>query len=296
MRVSATGFLVTLFTLLLVSGLGPGGAKAQEPPIGVSLKMKGYFQKDDKFPVEITVRNRDDGMLLVNRGFVKDSYHLKIRVIDPEGRLLMPHAAETKPEPDPKPLPILFRDGRSIQAAECEPLSPNKVLSSKTADLRKFYHFALPGYYTAQVQIDTAVYKGLPCDLNDFRWQGVLRSETVRFFYEGETKVSFSRLRWPVSWKTEKRKEGSDVLSVQIYPPKGKTAKVFNRESLRLNGVGPYKLENRTEYLQAYFDEQEAFRSLGAVDPDKRYPVQLTGRFVNGTLFGGARLITVTSP
>lgn len=271
-------------------------AAAQKPPIKIELKMKNYFQGEEKIGAAIALVNVEGERLMVNKGLEKGKLYLKMQIIDPEGRLLLPKVAEVKPGPDPQPLPIVFHDGRRIQAVECEPLKANRVVTSKAGDLRDHYHLSLPGYYTAQVQIDAAVYKGLPCDLNDFRWQGVLRSETVRFFYEGETKVSFSRLRWPISWKTEKRKEEGDVLSVQIYPPKGKTAKVFNQESLRLNGIRPYKVEDRTEYLHAYFDEQEAFRSLEEADAGKRYPARLTGQFINGTLFGGARLVTVTSP
>jgi hypothetical protein len=288
--------LLVLPIILALFGMLPSAASGQLPPIEVTLTMSSYVPYGQAIGAKVTVRNEQGQSLLVNRGFMSGVSYLKLMIIDPAGRLIIPHSEEvTKPEPDPQPLPFIVHEGRQIQAAECEVLRGNKVLISGTENLGDYYSFTLPGYYTAQVQIDAAVYKGLPCDLNDFQWQGVLKSQTRRFYYEGNTRIKLSDDNWPKTWKRLITGPPGTV-SVTVYPPEGRGIEVFDKDSIRLNGTKPLEVRTRASSVIAYFSRQQAFLSLGNVASGRKYPVAVTGTFVNGTLFGGARLVTVTSP
>ena len=286
-------------TAALLVLLVPWAAWGQQPPLGVTLTLSGgnsgYYTSGESVGATVTLTNISGGGLLVNKGLGTKEYYLSMRVIDPSGRLILSSTGVTPEQPDPTQLPVIIYQGRRIQAAECEYLSQEWSRTSQTADLGASYSLALPGYYSVQAQIDAAVFQGLPCDLNAHQWQGVLKSDTLYFFYEGKTPVTFGLQSWPTAWGTDPRYQ-NETLTVTITPDQGSVSD-YDLASLRLNNVPAASTPQISGgSVLASFNKKQAFLSLGEVQSGLSYPARVTGTLKTGGFFGGARLVTVTAP
>ena len=84
---------------------------------------------------------------------------MEMRVIDPSGRLILATREAFHDEfPDAPPLAYVLYQGRPVRVAGCEVLGGGAVIVSSTDDLREYYDFGLPGYYSAQVQVSAMVF------------------------------------------------------------------------------------------------------------------------------------------
>jgi hypothetical protein len=295
MKKTAIQSIAFLILFGIFTGMNPAAVLGQQPPIGVDLTINSYTNSGQPIGATVTVTNGESQQLLMNEGFGSGVYYLRMRVIDPAGRLVLPQIPDTgAPQSDSGPLPIIYQDGRRIQVAPCETLAANAVLTSQTPDLKQYYSLPLPGYYSAQVQIDAAIFNGLPCDLNDYRWQGVLKSATKYFFYEGATPVTFSSLSWPAVWGSDSKYQ-TDLLAVTVTPTQGSVSD-YDLTSLRLNNVLAKNVVPGGTSFIAYFSKQEAYNTLTSPVADQSYPVSITGLTKTGGIFGGARQVTVVSP
>ena len=59
----------------------------------------------------------------------------------------------------------------------------------------------LPGYYSAQVQISAMIFNEEICSIKKPEWQGLLKSETLYFYYEGKTKIRIEPSQWSLNGK-----------------------------------------------------------------------------------------------
>jgi len=285
--------LLIVFIILPVPGVN-NLLWAQASAISIDLTFDKYsYNYGDPVGVDIVVRNLG-GEVLISRGFSSMVYYLEMRVIDPAGRLLLANRnVEHNEFPDAPPLPFILYQGRPIRVASCEVLPPGWFAVSQTNDLRAYYPMELPGFYSAQVQLSAMTFKGQsgdPCDVTDYQWVGVLKSETKYFFMEGNTQVQIAPDQWPLSWKND---HNIPDVQVHISPEEGKTTDDYLKESIRLNNVVAHRVEELRPMLKAYFDRKAAIESLGAVEVDKWYPVVISGWLKSGQPFGGVYKIRI---
>lgn len=265
---------------------------AQPPAIGIDLVLdKTSYQFGESVGVEVVVSNDSGKDLLISKGFSSRVYYLEMRVIDPAGRLLI---ARNIPEPtemsDPPLLPYVQYQGQVIRVGRCEGLSAGWSQISQTNDLRTYFPMELPGYYSAQVQLSAMVFKGPLCNVNDYEWLGVIKSETKYFYTEGETEVHVVPNEWHLSW--EQGQKNQDI-QVQINPGEGKTVNDYRSEGIALNNKAAKRVQVLPSMIRVYFDPKESIESLGPVEVGKWYPVVISGRLKSDEPFGGGQEVRI---
>ncbi|NLI81495.1 MAG: hypothetical protein GX443_07375 [Deltaproteobacteria bacterium] len=290
-------FIILLSGVGLSSGQGTESSKA--PPITISLEFnKAFYGFDDPVGARVTASNTSREDIVVTRSFSAYPYLLRMRVVDPAGRLLHPKRQDQRDVPleipDAPPLPWTFYRDKPVQTAPCEIFEGGRNEVQETADLRQLYDLVLPGHYSAQVQVSAMTFKGdgkAPCDVNDRQWLGVIHSETVHFYYEGKTEVEI-----PPWWDVKKL---PSELKVVIWPPEGGTVDAYHRESIRLNGAAPTSIrvedspERKQHCLVVTFDAERAAGGLPSMQPNHWQPATITGRLKSGEPFGGSRQIVL---
>jgi hypothetical protein len=295
-----------LHALILVGAIvlmNPGGLVwAESPAIHIDLSFNNsFYEYGEPIGVEVTVTNESGEDLLISKGFSSMVYYMQMRVIDPANHLLLAKHDEFHDEfPDAPPVPFVFYEGHFIRAASCEVLPAGWQEMSQTDDIRDFYEMNLPGYYSAQVQISAMVFKGEPgdpCDINNYEWLGLLKSETQYFYVEGATEVNILPNMWRIVWKNGKYLLPN--LEVVIWPEDGKTIDDYQLEGIKLNNVEAekvwklYSFIKKKHYLLAVFNKQEAVNSLGDVTVGQMYPARISGQLTSGAYFGGSRQIKI---
>jgi hypothetical protein len=291
---------------------------AQPPGIDIDLVFDNaslYFGFGEPIALEAVVRNESGAGIWISEGFSKRVFYRQLRMIDPSGRLLLPKLNAPSPAPpgaepsaeqfaveapDAPAYPWRRVGDRVVRGGFCEELPEgwsSEAWQERAEDIRDYYDISLPGYYSAQVQVAVKVFKGSVCELKDYQWEGLLKSETVYFYVEGATRVEMVPELWRLAWQT-----GDPILpnvKVVIWPPEGKTVDVYRKESIRLNNVPAkevvklYSFLRRKHYLLALIDKQDAINSLGPIQVGQRYPVVLSGTLKNGQFFGGAQKIKI---
>ena len=290
-------FYTVVFTMLVLSGLlVPVWAAA--PDIQLSLN---FIDRPEAIPTYMigdpvgvsVVASYADGNppLLVSRGFQDENrrYYLEMRVVDPIGRVVVSRSeVEHIESPDAPPLPWAFENGRFFRVTGCEVLCPGFIRESATADIRSHYDISLPGYYSVQAQLSLTVFRGTPdsppclydtpaCKNNDYDFKGVLKSETRFFYVQGSGEgVQVAPDQWSASWTESEKK----IKQVQIHlrPEQGETTADYLLDTVRLNGVKPYRVEGLKPMIKAYFDGRLLIQTLGAVQVGKWYSVNISGQ------------------
>ena len=293
--------LILVGTIIL---MGPGDLVwAEAPAINIDLSFdNSFYEYGEPIGVEVTVTNESGEDLLISQGFSSMLYYMQMRVIDPANNLLLATRDEYHDEfPDAPPVPVLFYQGRFIRGAPCTVLEAGWQKISQTDDIRDFYEMKLPGYYSAQVQLSAMVFKGEPgdpCDINNYEWLGVLKSQTQYFYVEGTTEVNILPNLWRIVWQ-----DGRYIVpnvKVTIWPEEGKTVNDYQLDAIKLNNVEAekvcklYSFLKKKHYLLAFFNKQETVNSLGDVEVGKCYPARITGKLTSGKYFGGSRQIKIT--
>lgn len=289
---------ILVLSIVIIHPIGLVWAKA--PSIHIDLSFnKRFYEYRQPIGVAVTLTNESEEDLLISKGFGSMAYYMRMRLIDPANKLLLARQPDAYHDefPDAPPVPFVMHKERFIRAVSCEVLPKNWRQRSQTSDILDFYDMKLPGYYSAQVQISAMVFKGDPCDVQDFNWLGILKSETRYFYYEGATEVYISPGQWDKRWQNQK--DRSPKVEVEIWPEEGKTAGDYQLESIKLNNVEAekvlkvYSSKREKQYLQALFNATEAIRSLGDIDIGKTYSVRVSGKMTSGEYFGGSRQITI---
>ncbi len=267
---------------------------AQPPAIGLDLSIE---QTASGIGASVTVSNAGDTDILINQGFSATQFYLKLSITDPVGNIIV--VGESLGDNHPKgPVPVIYRDGRFIRGVAWETLEVGWQTVSPTSNLLVDYVLSLPGYHCAQCQLSAMEFKTEdPGNVLNYRWQGVLESNTECFYFEGATQVKVLPKRWRQVWQ-----DGRYVapnVKVFIWPEDGKTIDDYQLEGIQLNDVAAnrvFKLYSRLKkkyYLMAFFNKQEAINSLGDVELRQWYPVIVSGRLADGTSFGGAHDVKI---
>ena len=289
------------FLLIIVSGaliLGPIGLLwAQPPNIHIELNFnKSLYEYGEPIGVQVVVSNLSGKDILISQGFSSLVYYLEMRVFDPSGRLIIAKRDEVHDEfPDAPPLAWVLYNGHPIQVANCEVLDAGWVGQSQSEDLRAYYAFDLPGNYSAEVQLSAMIFKGEEgafCNVNDYEWLGVLKSETKYFEVQGDTKnVKINPEKWKLSWMEDGQKE--KYIEVQVLPDKKETIDDYDPQSIRLNNLEADSVRVLPPKIKAYFNNKAAIESLGEVQQNQWYWVLISGRYKSGKPFGAQQKILI---
>lgn len=272
--------------------------------IDIDLRLtsgKQYYGFREEIPVTVQVRNKSNKRILIDRGFSSRTFHLDMQVIDPAGRLLTAIRPD-KPHPVPHapPLPFMLYQRRPVRAAPCEVLlSSYKNDKQKIHDLNDFYPLELPGYYSAQIQVSTMIFKGI-CDVDKPLWMGLLKSNTLYFYMAGETEFHVDPPEWNLAWTNPSQ---SKTVKIFIKCGKGKTWKdydwkkgfyfdhIFSNKKIKLNVE---KLGSQNPYcFMVSINGRQAIKSLKHIRTYKSLPVTVTGWLKNGLPFGGGQNIKI---
>lgn len=293
---SAFRFFMIIFSSAVILG-SSGLAGAQPPGIQIELNFnKSFYEYGEPVGVHVVVSNQSEHDILITQGFSSLVYYLEMRIFDPSGRLILANRDEVHDEfPDAPPLGYVLFEDRPIQVAACEVLHADWIGQSQTEDLRAYYAFDLPGYYSAEVQLSAMTFKGesgAPCDVNDYEWLGVLKSDTKYFYVQGDTKsVRVIPDEWSISWKEDDSKV--KYIQVQVRPDKKKTVDDYDPQSIRLNNLPADSVRVLPPMIKAYFNAKDALDSLGEVQVDQWYRVLVSGKYSNGRPFGGEQQIKI---
>lgn len=295
---SAFRFFMIIFSAaaVLISG-GLAGAQPPGIPIQIELNFnKSFYEYGQPIGAQVVVSNPFGHDILISKGFSSMVYYLEMRVFDPSGRLILANRNEVHDEfPDAPPLGYVLYNGHPIQVAACEVLDADWVGQSQTEDLRAYYAFDLSGYYSAQVQLSAMTFKGEsgnPCDVNDYKWLGVLKSDTKYFYVQGDSKtLRVIPDQWSISWKEDDSKVKS--IQVQVRPDKKKTVDDYDPQSIRLNNMPVDSVRVLPHMIKAYFNAKDLIESLGEVQVGQWYKVLVSGKYSNGEPFVSKQKIRI---
>lgn len=276
-------------------------AWAQAPPIKVSIAYeKKEYSKGKPVPIKLNVTNTSNHYVRISKGFTS-LYMLKMRVYDQSGRLLrVKHKEGRHTEvPDAPPLAWEEHKGRLVRVAPCEVLGANETISLKPEKLSEYYDTSLPGWYSIKVELSAMVFNGTveePCDINNTSYIGILPFETQYFHLQGDAAVQIVPLKWKL--RRIYARVAPVHVKVLIYPEKGRSLDDYRLETIRLNGALPVKIEKlsprrKNPHIVAFFDSQEAIKSLGRTDPGQAQPAIVSGLFRNGDPFGGSQKVVI---
>lgn len=336
----------TLFSLLIIGGvaglIGSNGLLwAQTSCISVQLNFdKTEYAYGEPVGVEVVVSNVCNNGIWVNKGFSSQVYYQAMRLIDPSGRQIIAQPdAEHDEFPNTPPLPHISDPNNPngmLQVAPCEFLPVGWTKTTRTDDLTQYFQMKFPLRYSAQVQLSAMIFKqGLgqagveQCDINNYDWLGVLKSQTAYISTEGTVKIHIAPNQWKLSWQGGWKQEWDDweedwreewhgdkegwkeewkgewqeewpeehtipYVQVRIRPGKGMTVDDFRLDSISLNNlVAPKRIKKLRSMVKVYFDPKEAINSLGPVQVGNWYPVTIWGKLTNDNFFGGSQKVRI---
>jgi hypothetical protein len=281
-----SNFILMFVGVLMLLYTGP--VWAERPQIELTLDKPIYFVGE---PVGLTVTvsyAEGNPPVLITKGFQDTVYYLELRVIDPAGKLLLAKRQEEHIEsPDAPPLAFVYYNNRFIRVADCEVLEPGEegfYIESRSDDIRQYYDIGTPGPYSVQVQIAAIIFSGEQCDIKNYEFKGILKSETKYFTLLSD---AYGPQIVPSQWSTKWIQEDKKVKEVQIHlrPGDGEETSDYQLESIRLNGIKPLRTEGLQKIIKAYFDGKELMQSLGSVQVGQMHVVYISGsRTVEGTV------------
>jgi hypothetical protein len=159
---------------------------AEKPEIQIVLEFaKKVYTIGEPIGAKVRVIHHSGKNLLLSRGFSELDFLVEMRIIDPAKRLVLARHCKIHNEfPDAPPLPFILYKEEPARAIPCETLPADKAREVKNEDIRNHYALELPGEYSAQIQISVATFEGEPCNTKNYRWLGVLTSNTEIFYIE----------------------------------------------------------------------------------------------------------------
>jgi len=273
------------------------------PEISIHLNLeKRTFVDGEPIPVEVSVINQSGGSLFITKGFTTDVHYLKIRVIDPANRLILPVVREAQTGLAPSPfLGKRFYQGSPVTVVGCDEFTAGAEIVSGTADLRSFFDMSLPGYYSAQLRISATVYNSESCmafdneycALDDYAWRGVLKSEAVYFYLQADSSgAQVTPDQWKLSWLDEDK--NVPEIQIQLRSKDDFDVEAINPTSIKINGVSAASVSLLPPKLKAFFNAGKVVEALGDnLQPGKWYRVTITGTLKSGAPFGTEQQIRI---
>lgn len=301
----------TLCLLFIVGAtvlIGSSGHLRAAPPDDITVTVdfggKDYFDIGEAVPATVTITNTSStNSYWINKKFFSMDLYLEMQLIDPAGRVLLPTRNDLPEVPDAPPLPFILSDGFPVQVTDCQALGPSQSISSTTDDLRKYFQMKYSGPYSARVDLSSMTFKpaigdaGDQCDINNYEWLGLLKSETKYIYTQGSTEVDIIPKYWLTFWK--KGMYLVPDIAVAIWPEVGKTVNDYRADQIKLNDVSPkkvvkmYSILKKSYYLLAFFDKKKSINSLGPVVAGQWYPVVISGVLTTDQYFGGGQKVKI---
>ena len=265
-------------------------------------------------PIGITVTASYDAdntgapSLLVSQGLQATDFYLNIRVLDPSGNLLLSRHENYEPEaPDAPPLRKVYYNGAFFKVKDCEVLQPGWTETEVTGDIRGYYDFTMPGWYSLQVQVFTAVFNQSSgnniCFKGDYQFQGMLKSQTRFLYIDQDTdQAKVIPANWNIKWtETTKKwqkwrrkvhKKWQRKVQVQLRTAKGENTGSYDLSSITLNYVPVVYSKALKPMVKAFFNAKEVMATLGDVQVGQQYPVNIRG-LKNGAPFLKVKQVTI---
>ena len=303
-------FIAVLVALMLYQTV----SWAENPGIEIKLKFQNnekleYIDYSKQISLLVTVSNKNDGPILVNRGFKGRDFYRNIKIVDPSGRLLISKRPDSPREhsrtdqlPHLYPLPyVLPKNDPSaipIRVIPCEKLSVGDFdPDPKQKNLRDYFHPGfpeLPGYYSAQVQVSAMIFNEGTCDADHPSWTGLIKSNILSFYAKGRTVIEVHPSVWKLSWTSM---SSPPEIKIIVYCQEGKKPVDYDLRNIYLNYRT--RLEFKPEgskfiITKSYPKGGECIKSMGDLTTPGKYWITVTGRLKNGRLFGGSEKITIT--
>ncbi len=293
----------SLILLVVLVGMLPSLLPAQEGPpeitVNFTVDRAYYGYNDPPTPVNATISiTNQEGDFWVDNDFLTREYHLFVHIVDPSGRSL-PLRVQTDSSSDHGMHPLSFAvdpAGNAVEGLSCT-LMPNST-EPVTVNLRDYYDLSIPGRYLAQVQLGLMAFNSEispgagVCDIRSSRWQGLVESEVVSFYVEGDTAVTVSPSAWPFTWKGAS--SVPEAVKATVIPPSGVDVSRLETRAIYLNNVYSGNAAAVGNALVVSFDGREVIDSLGTpLQTDKAYKVSVTGWYKGGGYFGGMAEIKI---
>jgi hypothetical protein len=254
-------------------------------------ETKPYFQSDENINLIVSVENKSGKDISISKGFSSKNFYRAMRLIDPSGSLVLPRPMYKHLEDGLHSPPLGYI--KSIRAAPCEIFRKNTKIGPRVNDLHKNFTLLLPGYYSLQIQSSIIQFKEKICNIDDFLWQGLLKSDTRYFFYEGQTKIRIDPMEWKISWKKDPPKK---PVKIELFHGNQLTPGSINEKSIKLNNrVEPEGIDMGKNTTILYFNSRHCIESLNNPVEGKLYPAIISGRLKNGKKFGGAQRIRIVN-
>jgi hypothetical protein len=175
-------------------------------------------------------------------------------------------------------------DGRpkAVEVAPCSELP--SLITPGPVNLRDYYDLSIPGRYLAQVQLSMMAFETDICDIRNYRWQGLVESQVISFYIEGDTAVTISPAVWPLTWKEAAAVPGAVTATLTIP---GVPVNQLETKAIYLNDVYSGNAVVSGISLVMSFDGRQAIDSVGTIEPGKAYKVRVAGWYKGGGYFGG---------
>lgn len=293
MELSRGVWKILMGIVFLLASLQP--SFADMPKIEIRLdfldkdEITPYFQSDENINIKVSVENKSSKDLFVSKGFTSKNFYRAMRLIDPFGSLILPLPMDKKIEDGLHSPPLGYF--KSMRVAPCEIFEKNSQIGHAISDLHKDFNLLLPGYYSLQVQSSLIRFKEDICDIDDFLWQGALKSDTRYFFYEGKTKIKIDPVIWKTSWIKDPQKK---LVKIEFFHGNQMTSEDIDFKAIKLNNrLEPEKIDRGKNSTILYFNPKKCIESLKHSVKGKSYPAILSGRLKNGRKFGGAQRISL---
>jgi hypothetical protein len=138
------------------------------------------------------------------------------------------------------------------------------------------------------------------CEVDDFEWQGVVKSETVYFQVQASSEVNMldgsaeTKIKpdvWNLKWKDDTGQPKK--IKVEIKVEGQLTLDDIEAQSIKLNNLTALKVKRTASKIETEFDRKLVVESLGDVEANQMCRVLISGRFKSGAPFGAEQQIRI---
>jgi hypothetical protein len=270
-----------------------------------------YYRYNENIPVKIGVINNSKENIFISEDLETINYFHHLKLINPAGVLILPTPKSDNTfkirHQHAVPLGTSKYKGKAISVVPCVLIDPDLSIKQEENDLRNIYDLSLPGIYSMQVQFSAMGSSRGTCALEMFQWQGIIKSNTEYFFFEGSTEIHillkefrncFSRTLSAEALSPSKRsrqpKTGSDICPIaEITANRSVKLETIDRTTLRINGIKAKIIGNQINIdpIIVGANTHNIKHRLKKPEPGKPYRVIISGKLKSGEYFGGARTI-----
>ena len=298
MRLSIPFLLTWIYIFILLTPMF-AWAEGQKIKIVLELaeKNKVIYGAYDPIRVNLKVDSSYSQKIYIDKGFSVENIFLKMRVVDPTGRLVFPKPRKSSGQYNQMPpLPYgLYDDdpndskpGAPVRFAPCK-LFDN--IDEKKVNIRRIYNLEQPGYYSMQVETSAMIFENGTCNIDAAPrvgllkpWVGLLKSNTISFCVAGRREVKVDKGVWHKHWV---KNNSNKKVKFRIPYENGRTSADYDKDNIYLNCKEKLEVEFFTAEIWAFLSESECAKSLGTEIKNGEYTIAITGWLKSGQPFGG---------